>query len=160
MREITFYSAGKSHVLICQSESMEKELVHGISPKKVIRSSFKLTDSLEFTVEENMAEVESGMEENQESVQDTQQKMEETDVMNDEDKVDNVDLNLEENELMKEDSEIMESIHEKDEQIVEDLDVSYEEGLGKDLDLKKCEQKKEDSNNTGEIKKEKIHKSL
>lgn len=143
-------------MLICESESKEKELVPGISPKKVIRSSFKLTDSLEYTVEESVAEVESGMEVNKESMQESKQKMEKTDVKDDVDKVD-VDLKLEENEPMKEDEEIVENIHEKNQQIVEAIDVNDDGVLGKDLDLKNCGKKMEEFNTIGKVKKEESH---
>nr|XP_034336655.1 uncharacterized protein LOC105330416 isoform X4 [Crassostrea gigas] len=126
----------ESHVLIGQSKPKE-EVVSRISPKKVIRSSFRLTDSVEYTMEESLAELESRNEVNQE---DTMQKMEETDVKDEEDDL-GVDLKLMENVKMIEDKGIVENVNEEDEQIGEDLDVC--DVLGEDLDLKKCDQREE-----------------
>uniref|UniRef100_A0A8W8KI25 FHA domain-containing protein n=1 Tax=Magallana gigas TaxID=29159 RepID=A0A8W8KI25_MAGGI len=128
--------AEESHVLIGQSKPKE-EVVSRISPKKVIRSSFRLTDSVEYTMEESLAELESRNEVNQE---DTMQKMEETDVKDEEDDL-GVDLKLMENVKMIEDKGIVENVNEEDEQIGEDLDVC--DVLGEDLDLKKCDQREE-----------------
>lgn len=130
-------------MLIGQSKPKE-EVVSRISPKKVIRSSFRLTDSVEYTVEESLAELESRNEVNQE---DTMQKMEETDVKDEEDDL-GVDLKLMENVKMIEDKGIVENGNEEDEQIGEDLDVC--DVLGEDLDLKKCDQM-EELNATGKI---------
>lgn len=130
-------------MLIGQSKRKE-EVVSRISPKKVIRSSFRLTDSVEYTMEESLAELESRNEVNQE---DTMQKMEETDVKDEEDDL-GVDLKLMENVKMIEDKGIVENVNEEDEQIGEDLDVC--DVLGEDLDLKKCDQR-EELNATGKI---------
>lgn len=130
-------------MLFGQSKPKE-EVVSRISPKKVIRSSFRLTDSVEYTVEESLAELESRNEVNQE---DTMQKMEETDVKDEEDDL-GVDLKLMENVKMIEDKGIVENVNEEDEQIGEDLDVC--DVLGEDLDLKKCDQR-EELNATGKI---------
>lgn len=130
-------------MLFGQSKPKE-EVVSRISPKKVIRSSFRLTDSVEYTVEESLAELESRNEVNQE---DTMQKMEETDVKDEEDDL-GVDLKLMENVKMMEDKGIVENVNEEDEQIWEDLDVC--DVLGEDLDLKKCDQR-EELNATGKI---------
>lgn len=130
-------------MLIGQSKPKE-EVVSRNSPKKVIRSSFRLTDSVEYTVEESLAELESRNEVNQE---DTMQKMEETDVKDEEDDL-GVDLKLVENVKMMEDKGIVENVNEEDEQIWEDLDVC--DVLGEDLDLKKCDQR-EELNATGKI---------
>lgn len=130
-------------MLIGQSKPKE-EVVSRNSPKKVIRSSFRLTDSVEYTVEESLAELESRNEVNQE---DTMQKMEETDVKDEEDDL-GVDLKLIENVKMIEDKGIVENVNEEDEQIWEDLDVC--DVLGEDLDLKKCDQR-EELNATGKI---------
>lgn len=130
-------------MLIGQSKPKE-EVVSRNSPKKVIRSSFRLTDSVEYTVEESLAELESRNEVNQE---DTMQKMEETDVKDEEDDL-GVDLKLIENDKMIEDKGIVENVNEEDEQIGEDLDVC--DVLGEDLDLKKCDQR-EELNATGKI---------
>lgn len=130
-------------MLIGQSKPKE-EVVSRNSPKKVIRSSFRLTDSVEYTVEESLAELESRNEVNQE---DTMQKMEETDVKDEEDDL-GVDLKLIENVKMIEDKGIVENVNEEDEQIGEDLDVC--DVLGEDLDLKKCDQR-EELNATGKI---------
>lgn len=130
-------------MLIGQSKPKE-EVVSRNSPKKVIRSSFRLTDSVEYTVEESLAELESRNEVNQE---DTMQKMEETDVKDEEDDL-GVDLKLMENVKMMEDKGIVENVNEEDEQIWEDLDVC--DVLGEDLDLKKCDQR-EELNATGKI---------
>lgn len=110
----------------------------------MIRSSFRLTDSVEYTVEESLAEMESRNEVNQE---DTMQKMEETDVKDEEDDL-GVDLKLMQNVKMMEDKGIVENVNEEDEQIGEDLDVC--DVLGEDLDLKKCDQR-EELNATGKI---------
>lgn len=130
-------------MLIGQSKPKE-EVVSRNSPKKVIRSSFRLTDSVEYTMEESLAELESRNEVNQE---DTMQKMEETDVKDEEDDL-GVDLKLMENVKMIEDKGIVENVNEEDEQIGEDLDVC--DVLGEDLDLKKCDQR-EELNATGKI---------
>lgn len=130
-------------MLFGQSKPKE-EVVSRISPKKVIRSSFRLTDSVEYTMEESLAELESRNEVNQE---DTMQKMEETDVKDEEDDL-GVDLKLMENVKMMEDKGIVENVNEEDEQIGEDLDVC--DVLGEDLDLKKCDQR-EELNATGKI---------
>lgn len=130
-------------MLIGQSKPKE-EVVSRISPKKVIRSSFRLTDSVEYTMEESLAALESRNEVNQE---DTMQKMEETDVKDEEDDL-GVDLKLMENVKMIEDKGIVENVNEEDEQIGEDLDVC--DVLGEDLDLKKCDQR-EELNATGKI---------
>lgn len=130
-------------MLFGQSKPKE-EVVSRISPKKVIRSSFRLTDSVEYTVEESLAEMESRNEVNQE---DTMQKMEATDVKDEEDDL-GVDLKLMENVKMMEDKGIVENVNEEDEQIGEDLDVC--DVLGEDLDLKKCDQR-EELNATGKI---------
>lgn len=130
-------------MLFGQSKPKE-EVVSRISPKKVIRSSFRLTDSVEYTMEESLAELESRNEVNQE---DTMQKMEETDVKDEEDDL-GVDLKLMENVKMIEDKGIVENVNEEDEQIWEDLDVC--DVLGEDLDLKKCDQR-EELNATGKI---------
>lgn len=130
-------------MLFGQSKPKE-EVVSRISPKKVIRSSFRLTDSVEYTMEESLAELESRNEVNQE---DTMQKMEETDVKDEEDDL-GVDLKLMENVKMIEDKGIVENVNEEDEQIGEDLDVC--DVLGEDLDLKKCDQR-EELNATGKI---------
>lgn len=110
----------------------------------MIRSSFRLTDSVEYTVEESLAEMESRNEVNQE---DTMQKMEATDVKDEEDDL-GVDLKLMQNVKMMEDKGIVENVNEEDEQIGEDLDVC--DVLGEDLDLKKCDQR-EELNATGKI---------
>lgn len=130
-------------MLIGQSKPKE-EVFSRISPKKVIRSSFRLTDSVEYTMEESLAELECRNEVNQE---DTMQKMEETDVKDEEDDL-GVDLKLMENVKMIEDKGIVENVNEEDEQIGEDLDVC--DVLGEDLDLKKCDQR-EELNATGKI---------